>query len=200
MSTQVDENTGEARQAPPPEIKEDDASSVGLCKKWHAEERHRNSTRRRIRKYFDDETIAGLDDEASIDSTIPLGTGYVAYEPSPYEELCALLDQGKLPRPKSAPAGGRRPIATDVTATKARNESRTKARSESRTKERAETRTKARSESRTKERAETRTKARAESRTKAGRDPDGAGGHSAEAALTRGCGRLRPPLAIAVVC
>jgi hypothetical protein len=149
MSTQVDENTGEARQAPPPEVRDDDASSVGLCKKWHAEERHRNSTRRRIRKYFDDETLGGLDDDASVDSTIPLGTGYVAYEPSPYEELCALLDQGKLPRPKSAPAGGRRPIATDATATKARGESRTKARSESRTKARSESRTKARSETRT---------------------------------------------------
>ncbi len=157
MSTQVDENTGEARQAPPPEVREDDASSVGLCKKWHAEERHRNSTRRRIRKYFDDETLGGLDDDASVDSTIPLGTGYVAYEPSPYEELCALLDQGKKLRPKSAPAGGRRPIATDATATKARGESRTKARSESRTKARSESRTKARAESRTKARAETQT-------------------------------------------
>ena len=149
MSTQVDENTGEARQAPPPEIKEDDASSVGLCKKWHAEERHRQTTRRRVRKYFDDETIAGLDDDASVDSTIPLGTGYVAYEPSPYEELCALLDQGKKLRPKSAPAGGRRPIATDATATKARGESRSKARSESRTKARAESRTKARAQTQT---------------------------------------------------
>ena len=153
----VDENTGEARAAPPPPEKEDDASSVGLCKKWHAEERHRNSTRRRIRKYFDDETLGGLDDDASVDSTIPLGTGYVAYEPSPYEELCVLLDQGKMPRPKSAPAGGRRPIATDATATKARAESRTKARSESRTKARSESRTKARGESRTKARSETRT-------------------------------------------
>ena len=89
-------------------------------------------------------------------STIPLGTGYVAYEPSPYEELCALLDN-KQPRPKSAPAGGRRQAATDVTATKTRNESRTKARGESRTKARGESRTKARSESRTKARGETRT-------------------------------------------
>ena len=145
----VDENTGEARAAPPPPEKEDDASSVGLCKKWHAEERHRNSTRRRIRKYFDDETLGGLDDDASVDSTIPLGTGYVAYEPSPYEELCALLDQDKRPRPKSAPAGGRRPIATDATATKARGESRSKARSESRTKARAESRTKARAQTQT---------------------------------------------------
>lgn len=145
----VDENTGEARQAPPPEVRDDDASSVGLCKKWHAEERHRQTTRRRVRKYFDDETIAGLDDDASVDSTIPLGTGYVAYEPSPYEELCALLDQGKLPRPKSAPAGGRRPAAATATATKARGESLTKARSESRTKARSESRTKARGESRT---------------------------------------------------
>ena len=88
-------------------------------------------------------------------STIPLG--YVAYEPSPYEELCALLDQDKRPRPKSAPAGGRRPIATDATATKTRGESRTKARAETRTKARAESRTKARAESRTKARAETRT-------------------------------------------
>ena len=157
MSTQVDENTGEARQAPPPEVREDDASSVGLCKKWHAEERHRNSTRRRIRKYFDDETLGGLDDDVSVDSTIPLGTGYVAYEPSPYEELCALLDQGKMPRPKSAPAGGRRPAAAVATATKARAETRTKARSESRTKARSESQTKARSESRTKARGESRT-------------------------------------------
>ena len=37
MSTQVDENTGEARAAPPPEVRDDDASSVGLCKKWHAD-------------------------------------------------------------------------------------------------------------------------------------------------------------------
>ena len=145
----VDENTGEARAAPPPPEKEDDASSVGLCKKWHAEERHRNSTRRRVRKYFDDETLGGLDDDASVDSTIPLGTGYVAYEPSPYEELCALLDEGKMPRPKSAPAGGRRPAAAVATATKARNETRTKARSESRTKARSESRTKARAETRT---------------------------------------------------
>ena len=86
-----------------------------------------------------------------MDSTIPLGTGYVAYEPSPYEELCALLDQDKRPRPKSAPAGGRRSAVADAdaTATKARGESRTKARSESRTKARSETRTKARAETRT---------------------------------------------------
>ena len=171
MSTQVDENTGEARQAPPPEVRDDDASSVGLCKKWHAEERYRNSTRRRVRKYFDDETLGGLDDDASVDSTIPLGTGYVAYEPSPYEELCALLDQGKLVRPKSAPAGGRRPITTDATATKARAESRTKARAESRTKTRGESRTKAQSESRTKARSESRTKARSETRTVLGVTP-----------------------------
>ena len=93
--------------------------------------------------------FAGLDDDASVDSTIPLGTGYVAYEPSPYEELCALLDQGKKLRPKSAPAGGRRPTSTDAPATKARGERRTKARAESRTKARNESRTKARGESRT---------------------------------------------------
>ena len=122
-------------------MREDDASSVGRGQKWHAEERHRQTTRRRVRKYFDDETLGGLDDDASIDSTIPLGTGYVAYEPSPYEELCALLDQGKLPRPKSAPAGGRRPAVADATATKTRGESRTTGRSESRTKARGESRT-----------------------------------------------------------
>ena len=45
-----------------------------------------------------------------------------------HDELGALLDQGKLQRPKSAPAGGRRPTATNETAPKARAESRTKAR------------------------------------------------------------------------
>ena len=58
-------SAGGARAGPPRPEKEDDASSVGLCKKWHAEERHRQTTRRRVRKYFDDETLGGLDDDAS---------------------------------------------------------------------------------------------------------------------------------------
>jgi hypothetical protein len=110
-----DEATGEARAAPPPE-KEDGASSVGLTRTWHAQERLRHTTRLRMQTYFDDETLCDLDDDASVDSTIPLGTGYVAYESSPYEEFLALLDKPyekrrpyeKRPRPKSAPARGRR--------------------------------------------------------------------------------------------
>ena len=144
----VDQNTGEARGAAARGARAT-TRRASACARNGTRRSGIDSTRRRIRKYFDDETLGGLDDDASVDSTIPLGTGYVAYEPSPYEELCALLDQGKLPRPKSAPAGGRRPIATDATATKARGESRTKARSESRTKARAESRTKARAETRT---------------------------------------------------
>ena len=131
----VDQNTGEARGAAAA-CKEDDASSVGLCKKWHAEERHRQTRaqsaqvlRRRDVGRPGRRRVGRLDDTA--------GHGLRGLRAVALRGAARAARPGQAAAAEERPAGGRRPAVADATATKAARAEPTKARGESRTKARS---------------------------------------------------------------